>query len=67
VTGARALLALATLVAACLLPAVAFACPACALRDTPAMVFVWMGLMIAVPYLIVVVAIRTIRRLEREP
>jgi hypothetical protein len=46
---------------------VALACPACAARTSPgAAVFTWIALMIAVPYVIVAVTIRTIRKLERE-
>jgi hypothetical protein len=45
----------------------ALACPACAARSGPGTaVFAWIGLMIAVPYVIVAVTIRTIRKLERE-
>jgi hypothetical protein len=59
--GVTALVALAA-------PTVATACPACATRSNGgAAVFTWVALMIAVPYVIVAVTIRTIRKLEREP
>jgi hypothetical protein len=46
---------------------IALACPACAARTGPgAAVFTWIALMIAVPYVIVAITIRTIRKLERE-
>jgi hypothetical protein len=48
-------------------PAAVLACPACAARPTPgSTVFLWLALMIAVPYVIAFVTIRAIRRLERE-
>jgi hypothetical protein len=48
-------------------PAMVLACPACAARPAPgSTVLVWLALMIAVPYVIAVITIRAIRRLERE-
>lgn len=47
--------------------ATAWACPACATREGPgATVFALIGAMIAVPYVVAVIALRVIRRLERE-
>ena len=48
-------------------PGAAWACPACATREgAGATVFALIGLMIAVPYVIAVITIRVMRRLERE-
>lgn len=53
-------------VALSLVPASAWACPSCALREGPgAGVFVAVGAMIAAPYVVALVAIRVVRRLER--
>ena len=50
-----------------LAPTVAWACPVCAGRESnTAMVATLLGLMIAVPYAIAVVAIRTIRKADKE-
>ena len=50
-----------------LAPAAAWACPVCAGRETnTGMMATFLGLMIAVPYAIAVVAIRTIRKADKE-
>jgi hypothetical protein len=50
-----------------LLPAAAAACPACASREGPgATVLTLVGAMIVIPYAIAAIAIRVVRRLERE-
>ncbi len=57
----------AALVLATWLPAIAWACPVCAGRETnTGLTATLIGLMIAVPYLISVVAIRTIRKADKE-
>jgi hypothetical protein len=54
------------LAAVALAPAAALACPACAGRDGPGMgTLIGVGGMILVPYAVALVAIRAIRRLER--
>jgi hypothetical protein len=62
--------AVMTVVLAALLgfPTSAFACPSCATREGAGIgVFLMIGAMITVPYLIALVTIRVMRRLEREP
>ena len=62
--GALAVPVLGAILAA---PTWALACPSCAARPTPGTaVFTAVALMIAVPYVIAVITIRTIRRLERD-
>jgi hypothetical protein len=52
---------------AALAPATALACPACASREGPGTgVLVLVGALIAVPYLVAAVAIRVVRKLERQ-
>ena len=54
-------------VALALAPAAAWACPACATRGGPgAGALALVGAMIAVPYAVAVIAVRIIRRLDRE-
>ncbi|HEY0706597.1 MAG TPA: hypothetical protein VGG33_07365 [Polyangia bacterium] len=49
-------------------PTSALACPSCATREGAGIgVFVLIGAMITVPYLVALVTIRVMRRLEREP
>jgi hypothetical protein len=60
---------LAVVVCACvlLIPAAAWACPVCASRETDTrLVLVLIGAMIAVPYVIAAIAIRVIRRIQRD-
>jgi hypothetical protein len=67
VSVARAVAAL-LVVAVLLTPAAAVACPSCATREGPgAGTLVLVGLMILVPYVVAVVALRVIRRLDRDP
>jgi hypothetical protein len=48
-------------------PATALACPACAAREGPGTsVLVLVGALIAVPYLVAAVAIKVVRKLERQ-
>jgi hypothetical protein len=48
-------------------PAVAWACPSCATRTGPGIGgLVLLGVMIAVPYAVAVVAIKVVRRLDRD-
>ena len=48
-------------------PALALACPTCATRDAPGLAVLAAVLgMIAVPYLVAMVAIKVVRKLERE-
>jgi hypothetical protein len=48
-------------------PALALACPTCATRDAPGLaVLAAVGAMIAIPYVVAVVAIKVVRKLERE-
>jgi hypothetical protein len=49
-----------------LLPVQAWACPTCATRDSARGVYLLVGLMIAVPYVVAAVAYRIIRRTVRE-
>jgi hypothetical protein len=66
-TGAL-LVAVAVTTTATLLPDVALACPSCATREGPGFgVFALIGAMITVPYVVALVTIRVMRRLEREP
>ena len=44
------------------LPAIANACPSCATREGGSGVYVMVGLMITVPYLVAAVAFKVIRR-----
>jgi hypothetical protein len=61
----RAITAAVGLLAA-LAPAAAAACPACALRASPgATVLALIGGMVAVPYLVAVIAIRIVRSLDQ--
>jgi len=49
-------------------PASAWACPSCALREGPGVgILLAVAAMIAAPYLVALVAIRVVRRLERKP
>ncbi|HEY0714967.1 MAG TPA: hypothetical protein VGF45_19965 [Polyangia bacterium] len=49
-------------------PSVALACPSCATREGAGIgVFLLIGAMITVPYVVAAVTIRVMRRLEREP
>jgi hypothetical protein len=51
-----------------LAPAAAWACPACATRSGPgAGTLVLVGAMIALPYAVVAVALKIIRKLEKDP
>jgi hypothetical protein len=64
--GARRLLAAAAggLLSA---PGLALACPTCATRDAPGLALLAaVGGMIAIPYVVAVVAIKVVRKLERE-
>jgi hypothetical protein len=59
----RAVLGLAIALA----PAAAWACPACATREGPgAATLALVGAMIALPYAVVAVALKIIRRLEKD-
>jgi hypothetical protein len=63
----RRVLAAAAALAA-LVPAVAAACPACATRDGyGAGTGLLIGGLIGAPYLVVVVALKIIRRLDKDP
>jgi hypothetical protein len=58
---------LAALLLALAAPAAAWACPSCATRDGPgAKILALVGVMIAVPYAVAVVAIRVVRRIVRD-
>jgi hypothetical protein len=62
----RRLAAAAGLLLSCA-PALALACPTCATRDAPGLaVLAAVGAMIAIPYVVAVVAIKVVRKLERE-
>jgi hypothetical protein len=51
-----------------LVPATAWACPSCALRSSPGPgTFALLAGMIAVPYAVAMIAVKVIRRLDREP
>jgi hypothetical protein len=51
-----------------LLPEAAWACPACATRGAPgAGTLALLAGMIAVPYAVAVIALKVIRKLDREP
>jgi hypothetical protein len=51
-----------------LAPAAAWACPSCATRGAPgAGTFLLLAGMIAVPYAVAVIAVKVIRKLDREP
>jgi hypothetical protein len=53
--------------AVALAPAAAWACPACATRSGPGTgTLVLVGAMIALPYAVVAVALKIIRRLEKD-
>jgi hypothetical protein len=55
------------LVVALCLPAAAWACPACATREGPgAGTLALVAAMIAVPYAVTAVALKVIRRLEKD-
>ena len=57
---------LAALVA--LAPAAAWACPSCATRSGPGLeTLALLGGMIAVPYAVAVIALKVIRKLDRDP
>lgn len=58
--------ALAALVVSLATPLEALACPTCATRDSGRGVYLLVGLMIAVPYLVAVVVYRIIRRTLRD-
>ena len=58
--------ALAALVV--LAPGAAWACPSCATRGAPGPgTFLLLAGMIAIPYAVAVVAVKVIRKLDREP
>jgi hypothetical protein len=60
--------ALVLTIVALLAPAAAWACPACATRESPgAATLALVGAMIALPYGVAAVALKIIRRLEKEP